>query len=62
MAQRIEVGERVCGHTGSTGRYGTRQVVGTLRQRPTTREDPYLIHVDGDPEGIETPVYKIRRV
>ena len=62
MAKRIEIGERVCGHTGSYGRYGTRQVVGVLRQRPTTPEEPYLIQVDGDKEGTLTPVYKIRRV
>jgi len=62
MSKRIEVGERVCGHTGGTGRYGTRQVTGILRQKPAIEDGPYLIQCDRDPKGVLTPVYKIRRI
>ena len=58
MGKQIEVGEMVIGSTG-IGKYGTRQVIGRLHQKPATRYDPYLVM---DRDGLLHPCHKIRRL
>lgn len=58
MAKRIEVGERVIGST-LNGRWGTRQIVGVLQQKPDDQYEPYLVR---DRRGFYHPCWKIRRL